>query len=599
MEYDDELERMRRRRQRTGSEGQRGRRSSGQLKEAPKRSVPPREVRRRREAELNIIEFDDLESPRPKETRPKHHGRAHGQRSYEGREYDEINYDDYDEIQYNDTEYEKTSKGSSKKRKNKRKKKRRFGFLKLLMLCILIAGGYLAYTFLWTGTGVWTVAVFGVDSRNGSLEKGALSDVEMLCVIDRGTGEIKLLSVYRDTYMEIHPDGTYHKINEAYFKGGHEQAVEALERNLDVKIDDYATFNWKAVADAITILGGIDLEISDSEFQYINGFITETVESTGLGSHHLEHGGMNHLDGVQAVAYARLRLMDTDYNRTARQRLVIQLALNKAKEADMKTRIALVQAIIPQLSTSIGIDDLLPMAKNVRKYHIGETGGFPFSRGETDIGKKDCVIPLTLESNVVQLHQFLYGTENYVPSQTVRQISARIASDSGMGQVAENAPEAKILGQRALEGENAPESSGKGSGGGDNQGMPSETAPSKPPETEAPSEGIHEEESAEESSEESSSEEETTGAKETVVPMPEDSSSPDPESDGPGGPASNPANPDGPGGGSLNPGSSEVDNDGPGSSGSDNPDAEPSHAGPQVYDEKPVIETQEVGPGVP
>ena len=113
---------------------------------------------------------------------------------------------------------------------------------------------------------------------------------------------------------------------------------------MDLEIDDYATFNWKAVADAITILGGIDLEISDSEFEYINSFITETVESTGLGSHHLEHAGMNHLDGVQAVAYARLRLMDTDYNRTARQRLVISLAMEKAKQADAQTLLTVVNA---------------------------------------------------------------------------------------------------------------------------------------------------------------------------------------------------------------------------------------------------------------
>lgn len=364
--------------------------------------------------------------------------------------------------------------------KQPKKKKHRFRLLKLLLLLILVTAGYFIYKYKQTGSGYWTIAVFGVDSRNGNLEKGALSDVEMICVIDRGTGDIKLVSVYRDTYMEINPDGTYHKINEAYFKGGHQQAVQALERNLDLAIDDYATFNWKAVVDAVNILGGIDLEISDSEFKYINSFITETVESTGIGSHHLEHAGMNHLDGVQAVAYARLRLMDTDYNRTARQRLVIQLAMNKAKEADFKTLSMLVKTIIPQISTSIGVDDLLPLARNIRKYHISQNGGFPFSRGETHVGKKDCVIPLTLESNVIQLHQFLYGTENFQPSETVRQISGKIAADSGMGHVAENAPEAKVLGQKALEG--GGDNSGGSNGGAAN--VPETAAP--PAQTQAP-----------------------------------------------------------------------------------------------------------------
>jgi hypothetical protein len=165
-----------------------------------------------------------------------------------------------------------------------------------------------------------------------------------------------------------------------------------------------------------------------------------------LGSHQLESAGLNHLDGVQAVAYARLRLMDTDYNRTARQRLVISLAMEKAKQADLKTLTTVVNAVLPQISTSIGIDDLLPLAKNVKKYHIGESGGFPFSRGEALIGKKDCVIPCTLESNVIQAHQFLYDDMDYTPSATVKEISAKIAADSGMGEVKENAPAATVGG---------------------------------------------------------------------------------------------------------------------------------------------------------
>ncbi len=195
--------------------------------------------------------------------------------------------------------------------------------------------------------------------------------------MDRATGEIKLTSVYRDTYLKIDSEGTYHKINEAYFGGGHKQAVAALERNLDLKIDNYATFNWKAVAHAITVLGGIDIEISDSEFKYINGFITETVNSTGIGSVQLEHAGTKHLDGIQAVAYCQLRLMDTDFQRTERQRKVVSLALEKAKAADVGTLTQLVSAILPQLSTDIGIDDLLPMVRNVSSYHLGETAGFP------------------------------------------------------------------------------------------------------------------------------------------------------------------------------------------------------------------------------
>ena len=233
----------------------------------------------------------------------------------------------------------------------------------------------------------------------------------MVCTLDRETGEIRLASVFRDTYLKIDSKGTYHKINEAYFKGGQKQAVDALEENLDLKIDDYAAFNWKAVAEAINVLGGIDLEITPAEFKYINGFITETVNSTGIGSTQLKQAGANHLDGVQAVAYSRLRLMDTDFQRTERQRKVIALALEKARQADAGTLTNLAKAILPQISTSVGIEDVLPLVKDIDQLHIADTAGFPFSRETKRVGKMDCVIATTLESNVIQLHQFLYGED--------------------------------------------------------------------------------------------------------------------------------------------------------------------------------------------
>ena len=184
----------------------------------------------------------------------------------------------------------------------------------------------------------------------------------MLCSIHRKTGEIRLLSVFRDTYLRIDQKEDFDKINEAYFLGGPEQAIKALEDNLDLQIDDYATFNWKAVVDAINVLGGVDIDITDKEFAYINSFITETVNSTGVGSYQLEHSGMNHLDGVQAVAYARLRLMDTDFNRTERQRKVLGQAMEKAKKSNLKTLTTLIGTVYPQTKTCIGVDNLAGMA---------------------------------------------------------------------------------------------------------------------------------------------------------------------------------------------------------------------------------------------
>ena len=361
-------------------------------------------------------------------------------------------------------------KGSSvRERRRKRKKK----WPMLLIFLLLAVTAYGSFLYLHRPTGIWTVAVFGVDSRDGNTKK-ALADVQMVCTLDRETGEIRLASVFRDTYLKIDSKGTYHKINEAYFKGGQKQAVDALEENLDLKIDDYAAFNWKAVAEAINVLGGIDLEITPAEFKYINGFITETVNSTGIGSTQLKQAGANHLDGVQAVAYSRLRLMDTDFQRTERQRKVIALALEKARQADAGTLTNLAKAILPQISTSVGIEDVLPLVKDIDQLHIADTAGFPFSRETKRVGKMDCVIATTLESNVIQLHQFLYGEDTpYHPSSGLKKISAHISEETGLYEEGAAAP------SKSPSGSGKTDSKDK-TGGAD---APKETEASKPQET--------------------------------------------------------------------------------------------------------------------
>ena len=390
---------------------------------------------------------------------------------------------------------QRTRSGNPRPRKSKRRKK----WPAILLVLLIAFTAYGGWLFLHKPTGTWTVAVFGVDSRDGNTKK-ALADVQMICTLDRETCEIRLVSVYRDTYLKIDSKGTYHKINEAYFKGGHKQAVSALEENLDVKINDYATFNWKAVAQAINVLGGVDIEITQPEFKYINAFITETVNSTGIGSTQLASAGPNHLDGVQAVAYCRLRLMDTDFQRTERQRKVISLALEKAKQADLATRTNLVKAILPQISTSVGVDDVLPMAKNASKYHIGETAGFPFAQKTKKMGKMDCVISVTLESNVVTLHQFLYGEDAlYSPSSTVKKISDHIAEESGFYEGGKAAP------------------TSSGSGKSDSKSQSSGTSKNNAPAQTAAQTAAEESSEAEETTEETGDTTDKTAAEESTA----------------------------------------------------------------------------------
>ena len=383
-----------------------------------------------------------------------------------------------------------------------------------ILVLVVIIGGFFGCSAVksFGQSKYWTVAVFGVDSRDGNLGAGALSDVIMLASINRKTGDVNLTSVYRDTYLQIDDEGKYHKINEAYFKGGPKQVIAALNRNFDLDVDDYVTFNWKAVAEGLNVLGGVDLDISDKEFAYINAFITETVQGTGLGSVQLEHSGMNHLDGVQAVAYARLRLMDTDFNRTARQRKVLELAMQKAKAASKKTLVATAMEVMPDIQTSIGADDILDIAKTVKKYNIQNAVGFPFSRDTTNVGKMNVVVPATLVSNVAQLHPYLYGDDatGYTPSAKVQEISAHIQKKTGIGELP-NADIPKIGGgtgvTKAAEGAANSGDSGKSGNSGQNPAAAVETPA---PETAAAAESESALESTEVTADEQTTEEEST-----------------------------------------------------------------------------------------
>lgn len=271
----------------------------------------------------------------------------------------------------------------------------------------------------------WTVAAFGLDSRDSENLKNGNSDVIILIDMNGKTGAIKLVSVYRDTCLDIGGQ-TYRKANAAYANGGPKQAVKMLNDNLDIEVDDYVAVTWKSVADAINILGGVDLEVTKSEFRYINAFITETVKSTGIGSYQLKSAGMQHLDGVQAVAYCRLRLMDNDFKRTERQQKVLKLALEKARKADMATLNNIIVTVFPQTASSIETDDLIAVMKNILKLHISDTEGFPTEYVCERAGGADYVFPKDLSQNVAELHRFLYGTEEYKPSSHVQAVSESI-----------------------------------------------------------------------------------------------------------------------------------------------------------------------------
>ena len=349
---------------------------------------------------------------------------------------------------------------SEEKKKSRKKKKSKVAFfITMLIAEMLVLGVIFAYAYalkqyskiqrpeydveevantglsekkLQEMRGYRNIALFGVDSRDNSVGKGNRSDVIIICSIDQATGDIKLVSVYRDTYLDVGKN-SFQKATHAYSYGGPARAVKMLNDSLDLNITDYVTFNWKAVATAINILGGVDIEVTKPEFKYINSYITETVKGTGIGSVQLKAPGMQHLDGVQAVAYARLRYMDTDYQRTERQRKVIELAFEKAKKADLKTLNDLLGNMLSMVATNLTWQDGLDVINDFGKYNLKDTAGFPFELDDMTLGTKGfIVVPVNLESNVLELHKYLFGDENYEVSAKVKAYSDRISSDTGV-----------------------------------------------------------------------------------------------------------------------------------------------------------------------
>lgn len=280
-----------------------------------------------------------------------------------------------------------------------------------------------------------TIALFGLDNRsNGNLSSGN-SDVIMIASINDKTHEVKLVSVYRDSYLDIGND-TYRKCNSAYANGGPEQAISMLNTNLDLNITDYVTVDFNAVVECVDLLGGVELFITDEEAVLMQGYMDEISKLTKKKSEYLPGGGTYVLDGVQACAYARIRYTaGDDYKRAERQRTVLAAMVEKAQKSDLKTINSLIDEVFGDIKTSFTNTDLIALAAQVFNYSLGETTGFPYEKNTVTLGSKgNVVVPCDLASNVTQLHLFLYDDADYTPTETVKSNSEKIINDTGFHQ---------------------------------------------------------------------------------------------------------------------------------------------------------------------
>lgn len=279
-------------------------------------------------------------------------------------------------------------------------------------------------------TGYRNIAIFGVDSRSSNLGKGNRSDCIIIASINNQTKEVKLASVYRDTYVQIQGHGL-DKINHAYSYGEAPLALGTLNTNLDLNIKEFVTVNFDSVAEAVDQLGGIKMTITDAEIKYINGYINEISNVTGKNANNITSAGTYNLNGVQAVAYGRIRYTEGgDYKRTERMRDVIEAMLKKLQTKSIGEINSMLDVILPKIYTNIDSGSIIAEIPSITKYKITDSIGWPYkTRGKTMTLWYG--IPITLESNVVQLHQELFGEENYEASDKVKSISTQIVNKTG------------------------------------------------------------------------------------------------------------------------------------------------------------------------
>ena len=282
-------------------------------------------------------------------------------------------------------------------------------------------------------SGYRNIALFGVDSRDSSLGKGNRSDCIIIASINEETKDIKLLSVYRDTYVEIEGYGL-DKITHAYSYGEAPLAIKTLNKNLDLNIKEFVTVNFDLVAEAVDALGGIELTIENSELQYINDYIDGTSANTGIQSSHITKSGKQKVDGVQAVAYSRIRYTaGGDYKRTERMRDVIEAMLKKLKTKSVGEINNLMDTILPKVYTNISASSIIAMVPDLLNYNITDSVGWPYKTQGITLDRWYGV-PVTLESNVKQLHQELFAEENYEVPEDVKEISDKIVNKTGYKQ---------------------------------------------------------------------------------------------------------------------------------------------------------------------
>lgn len=275
------------------------------------------------------------------------------------------------------------------------------------------------------------ILLLGVDSRDVTTNDGSRSDAMIIVSINKETKDVKLVSVYRDSYLDLGDEYGLDKITHAYAYEGPALTIGTLNRNVDLNITEFVTVNFEIVAEIIDMMGGIEIDVKENELYDMNKYISDTSKNTGIESSKLTHSGKQTLDGVQAVTYSRIRKNSGgDYKRAERMRTVLTETFNKAKKMSIADINKIADKVLPQIQTNISQGEILSLVPQMISYNVQDSIGWPYDTKGITLNRWYGV-PVTLESNVKKLHEELFGQIDYQPTETVNEISTRIINKTG------------------------------------------------------------------------------------------------------------------------------------------------------------------------
>ena len=282
---------------------------------------------------------------------------------------------------------------------------------------------------------VVNILLVGIDTRDTTLDSGLQhGDVQMILSINKDDGSVKLTSLLRDLYVTIPGYKNKNRINIAYARGGGQLAMRTVNKNFELNIESYVTINFYGLASIIDAIGGVDVDMTKQEAGAINTYLRKHPpkydNTDGKERQALERvSGVQHLDGVQAVMYARLRSIDNDFARTARQRHLLELLLRQImQDMTLDKLIGLIETCVPYVTTNVNLNTMLELGMTV----LGSGMIQRAQQGETLIEQHRVPMDKTYSyktingasvvymgstnfpKNVQALHEFIYGA--YYPA---------------------------------------------------------------------------------------------------------------------------------------------------------------------------------------